>query len=53
LAQNIASKTVTSSEKIYNYFNSKVKPIEIKEDDWVLLKEAIYFTEQKIVLRTI
>ena len=48
LARKIASKNNDKSiEESTKYFNSKVKPVEFKEEDWVLMKEHIFSTKTK------
>ena len=48
LARTIASENNdTSIEKSTEYFNSKVKPVNFKEDDWVLLKEHNFLHKNK------
>jgi hypothetical protein len=52
LARRIASENNDKSiEESPKYFNSKVKPVEFKEDDWALLKEHNFYIKTKKLLK--
>jgi hypothetical protein len=42
-----------SNEESTKYFNSKVKPVKFKEEDWVLVKEYYFLNNNKKLAKTI
>jgi hypothetical protein len=53
LVRKIASKNNNKSiEESTKYFNCKVKPVEFKEENWVLMKEQNFLNKNKKLAKT-